>query len=338
MGPRAGFRRAVRAPQRRGAPAVAAVGCSRAAARSGSPIPAVPPPAGFLERAGREFEIETQSAPMPCSRRAASIPCASDEHAASESRRAAPPPRGARATGPGQRLGRGERAGRRGGARLPGDRHRELGRSPPRTAFLTARRSRARRCWPRSAVSSRARSSLPVTADLERGFGDFASGDRRGCDRGRRRGLQPRGLDRYRRAVAGGGARRGRGGGARRGRGGRHLAGDQRPHRRLPRGHRRRRRGDRARPCLSGSRRGLHLRARRERRCQRCRRSPPVWAGRSACSAIPAGRRSPSWARIGVARVSYGPGPMGVAMAALARAAESLLAGGDPPADLAFRP
>ena len=42
-------------------------------------------------------------------------------------------------------------------------------------------------------------------------------------------------------------------------------------------------------------------------------------------------------ARIGVARVSYGPGPLGVAMAALARAAESLLAGGDPPADLSFR-
>ena len=43
-------------------------------------------------------------------------------------------------------------------------------------------------------------------------------------------------------------------------------------------------------------------------------------------------------ARIGVARVSYGPGPLGVAMGALARAAETLLAGGDPPADLAYRP
>jgi 2-methylisocitrate lyase-like PEP mutase family enzyme len=43
-------------------------------------------------------------------------------------------------------------------------------------------------------------------------------------------------------------------------------------------------------------------------------------------------------ARIGVARVSYGPGPLGVAMAALSRAAEALLAGGDPPADLAYRP
>ena len=42
-------------------------------------------------------------------------------------------------------------------------------------------------------------------------------------------------------------------------------------------------------------------------------------------------------ARVGVARVSYGPGPLGVAMAALSRAAETLLAGGDPPADLAFR-
>jgi 2-methylisocitrate lyase-like PEP mutase family enzyme len=42
-------------------------------------------------------------------------------------------------------------------------------------------------------------------------------------------------------------------------------------------------------------------------------------------------------ARIGIARVSYGPGPQGVAMAALSRAAETLLAGGDPPADLAYR-
>lgn len=42
-------------------------------------------------------------------------------------------------------------------------------------------------------------------------------------------------------------------------------------------------------------------------------------------------------AQAGVARVSYGPGPLGVAMAALSRVAESLLAGGDPPADLAFR-
>ena len=42
-------------------------------------------------------------------------------------------------------------------------------------------------------------------------------------------------------------------------------------------------------------------------------------------------------ARVGVARASYGPGTLGVAMAALSRAAETLLAGGDPPADLAFR-
>jgi 2-methylisocitrate lyase-like PEP mutase family enzyme len=43
-------------------------------------------------------------------------------------------------------------------------------------------------------------------------------------------------------------------------------------------------------------------------------------------------------ARIGIVRVSYGPGPLAVAMAALARAAETLLGGGDPPADLGFRP
>jgi len=42
-------------------------------------------------------------------------------------------------------------------------------------------------------------------------------------------------------------------------------------------------------------------------------------------------------ARLGIARVSYGPGPLGVAMSALGRAAETLLAGGEPPAELAFR-
>jgi 2-methylisocitrate lyase-like PEP mutase family enzyme len=42
--------------------------------------------------------------------------------------------------------------------------------------------------------------------------------------------------------------------------------------------------------------------------------------------------------RLGVARVSFGPGPMGVAMAELGRAAAGLLAHGDLPADLAFRP
>jgi 2-methylisocitrate lyase-like PEP mutase family enzyme len=46
----------------------------------------------------------------------------------------------------------------------------------------------------------------------------------------------------------------------------------------------------------------------------------------------------PELASLGVARVSYGPGPLGVALAALSRAAETLLAGGDPPADLAYRP
>lgn len=42
--------------------------------------------------------------------------------------------------------------------------------------------------------------------------------------------------------------------------------------------------------------------------------------------------------RLGVARVSVGPGTMGVAMAALARAAEALLAHAPLPEDLAFRP
>lgn len=41
---------------------------------------------------------------------------------------------------------------------------------------------------------------------------------------------------------------------------------------------------------------------------------------------------------LGVARVSFGPGPMGVALAALDRVAADLLRGGAPHPDLAFRP
>src|SRR3954451_14472574 len=42
-------------------------------------------------------------------------------------------------------------------------------------------------------------------------------------------------------------------------------------------------------------------------------------------------------AKLGIARVSYGPGPLGAAMAALRGAAETLLTGGAPPAELAFK-
>jgi 2-methylisocitrate lyase-like PEP mutase family enzyme len=41
---------------------------------------------------------------------------------------------------------------------------------------------------------------------------------------------------------------------------------------------------------------------------------------------------------LGVARVSFGPGPMGVALAALARTASDLLGGGAPADDLSYRP
>jgi len=41
---------------------------------------------------------------------------------------------------------------------------------------------------------------------------------------------------------------------------------------------------------------------------------------------------------LGIARVSFGPGPMGVALAALARAASDLQSGGDVPDDAGFRP
>jgi 2-methylisocitrate lyase-like PEP mutase family enzyme len=43
-------------------------------------------------------------------------------------------------------------------------------------------------------------------------------------------------------------------------------------------------------------------------------------------------------AAAGVSRISYGPGGMGLALAALRRGAETLLAGGEPPEDLGFRP
>jgi 2-methylisocitrate lyase-like PEP mutase family enzyme len=54
--------------------------------------------------------------------------------------------------------------------------------------------------------------------------------------------------------------------------------------------------------------------------------------------ATPAGPTLDELARLGVARISLGPGPMGVALAALRRAAETVLARGELPADLAFRP
>jgi 2-methylisocitrate lyase-like PEP mutase family enzyme len=41
---------------------------------------------------------------------------------------------------------------------------------------------------------------------------------------------------------------------------------------------------------------------------------------------------------LGVARVSFGPGPMGVALAALAKTASDLLAGGAPAGELSYRP
>jgi len=54
--------------------------------------------------------------------------------------------------------------------------------------------------------------------------------------------------------------------------------------------------------------------------------------------ATPAGPSPARLAELGVARISLGPGSMGLAMAALQRAAEGLLAGGELPGDLAFRP
>jgi 2-methylisocitrate lyase-like PEP mutase family enzyme len=54
--------------------------------------------------------------------------------------------------------------------------------------------------------------------------------------------------------------------------------------------------------------------------------------------ATPSGPPLAELEHLGVARASVGPGSMGVAMAALASAAEVLLARGAAPAELAFRP
>ena len=53
---------------------------------------------------------------------------------------------------------------------------------------------------------------------------------------------------------------------------------------------------------------------------------------------VPGGPTVAELAALGVARVSFGPGPQGAALAALRRTGETLLAGGPVHADLAFRP
>ena len=69
-----------------------------------------------------------------------------------------------------------------------------------------------------------------------------------------------------------------------------------------------------------------------------------VWCGADAVDvvgAVLAGAGAPSIrerAAAGVARVSFGPGPMGVAYAALARLVADIQAGNPGPDDLAYRP
>jgi len=53
---------------------------------------------------------------------------------------------------------------------------------------------------------------------------------------------------------------------------------------------------------------------------------------------VPGGPSVHELADLGVARVSFGPGPLGVALAALGRVGATLLGGGDMNDDLAFRP
>jgi 2-methylisocitrate lyase-like PEP mutase family enzyme len=54
--------------------------------------------------------------------------------------------------------------------------------------------------------------------------------------------------------------------------------------------------------------------------------------------AVPGGASIAELRRAGVARISFGPGPMGAAHAALRTAAETLLSGGETPPELGFRP
>ena len=189
------------------------------------------PAAGAVPGARGGVVRDRDAGARPRSRRAACIGCGCDEHTAREGRGAAPPACGARAVGAGERVGRGERAGRRGGARLPRDRDRELvdrrrARVPGRRGDLARGDAGGGRA---GGVRRRAAGHRRPRARLRR-----RERDRRGRDRGRRGRLQPRGLDRHRRAVAGRGARRGRGGRAGRGRDRRRADRDQRAHRRVP--------------------------------------------------------------------------------------------------------
>ena len=100
----------------------------------------------------------------------------------------------------------------------------------------------------------------------------------------------------------------------------------------------RRRRGDRPRLRLPGGGRGLRLRHRRRRARppagdERRVRRPPLGLRRARLA-----RPLSELAALGVGRVTFGPGLMGAAHAALRDAAETLLAGGAPPASMAFRP
>ena len=60
--------------------------------------------------------------------------------------------------------------------------------------------------------------------------------------------------------------------------------------------------------------------------------------GKVAVLARPGSTSIAELGRLGVARVSVGPGSMGAAYSALAETAATLLGGGEPPAALAFRP
>ena len=114
-------------------------------------------------------------------------------------------------------------------------------------------------------------------------------------------------------------------------------------------------------PVVVNARTDVYLRGANDRRRRSCAARPTARAG-ADCIFVPGcatRRRSPRWStastrrsacsapgapsvrelqELGVARVSFGPGPMGAALAALARTASDLLAGGVPADELSYRP
>jgi 2-methylisocitrate lyase-like PEP mutase family enzyme len=176
---------------------------------------------------------------------------------------------------------------------------------------------------------------LPVTADLESGYGTTASDVGETVARAIGLGIVGCNLEDRQRPLVEAAARVG-GGQGESGQRRRRLR-RQRPARHADQHDGGDRRGRHPRTRLPRRRGGLHLPHHDPRR-RRPRRVRPPRAAPVNAFGIPGGPAVADLAALGVARVSFGPGPQGAALAALRRAGETLLAGGPVDADLAFRP